>query len=151
MATAGKMPDRPEQTLDQLGDWAAGLEAKVQRYQAALEQAEQLQLTATSGDGAISVTVGANGSVVGLDFTSKVRSFPLEEFSRQILTTMRRAQAGIGDRVAEVMNEHLGDDDDAARTVLIESLRDHFSGGPGEQLPVAPGESGGEERDNSPW
>jgi DNA-binding protein YbaB len=151
MTTAGKMPDRPEKTLEQLGDWAVGLEEKVQRYQAAQDQAEQLRLTATSGDGAISVTVGANGSVVDLDFTSKVRSFPLEEFSQQILTTMRRAQAGIGDRVAEVMNEHLGDEDDAARAVLIESLRGHFSGGPGEQPPVTPRESGGEERDNGPW
>ncbi len=150
MTTAGKMPDRPENALDQLGDWAAGLEAKVQQYQAAQEQAEQLRLTATSGDGAISVTVGANGSIVDLDFTSKVRSFPLEEFSRQILTTMRRAQAGISERVAEVMDEHLGADDDAARAVLIESLRDHFSGGPGEQPPMTR-DSGGEERDNSPW
>jgi hypothetical protein len=81
-------------------------------------------LTATSGDGAISVTVAANGSVIDLAFTNSVKSFQLAELSQQILATMRRAQAGITDRVAEVMNEQLGTDDDAARTALVDSLRD---------------------------
>jgi len=99
----GDLVQDPDETIRRMDDWAAGFAAKAQRYQAAQEQTERLRLTATSADGAVSVTVGADGTVTDLTFSNKVKSFPLEELSRQILTTMRRAQSGIADRVAGVM------------------------------------------------
>jgi DNA-binding protein YbaB len=136
----GDLMRDPEQTIRRMDDWVAGFAAKAQRYQAAQEQTERLRLTATSADGAVSVTVGADGTVTDLTFTNKVKSFPLEELSRQILTTMRRAQSGIADRVAGVMAEQLGDEDRETRTALLDTLRGRFPDPdePDDQQPPAP-------------
>jgi DNA-binding protein YbaB len=136
----GDLMRDPDETIRRMDDWAAGFAAKAERYQAAQEETERLRLTATSSDGAVSVTVGADGTVTDLTFSNKVKSFPLEELSRQILTTMRRAQSGIADRVAGVMAEQLGDEDRETRGALLDSLRGRFPDPdePDEQPPAAP-------------
>lgn len=147
----GDLMRDPEETIRRMDDWAAGFAAKAERYQAAQEETERLRLTATSSDGAVSVTVGADGTVTDLTFSNKVKSFPLEELSRQILTTMRRAQSGIADRVAGVMAERLGDEDRETRSALLDNLRGRFPdpdepdepAPPAEPGPVPPSPSGG--------
>ncbi|OOC07172.1 YbaB/EbfC family nucleoid-associated protein [Amycolatopsis azurea] len=116
-------PDEAQRKMDQ---WAAGLEEKAQRYAAAQERTEQLRLTATSSDGAVKVTVGADGGVTAIDFGNKARTYPMEELSRQILATMHQAQAGIANQVAEVMQESLGDEDQETRELMIGTLRSRF-------------------------
>lgn len=123
----GDLMRDPDETIRRMDDWAAGFAAKAERYQAAQAETERLRLTASSADGAVSVTVGADGTVTDLTFSNKVKSFPLEELSRAILTTMRRAQSGIAERVAGVMSEQLGDEDRETRTALLDSLRGRFS------------------------
>ena len=177
----GDLMRDPDEAIRRMDDWAAGFAVKAQKYQAAQEQTERLRLTASSPDGAVSVTVGADGTVTDLTFSNKVKSFPLEELSRQILTTMRRAQSGIADRVAGVMAEQLGDEDRETRTVLLDNLRGRFPDlddpgdqqAPAEPGPVPPSPSGGaavppssaappassprrrpavsEDEDNNPW
>jgi DNA-binding protein YbaB len=122
----GDLMRDPDETIRRMDDWAAGFAAKAERYQAAQEQTERLRLTASSGDGAVSVTVGADGAVTDLTFSNKIKSFPLDELSRTILTTMRRAQSGIAERVAGVMTEQLGDEDRETRTLLLDNLRGRF-------------------------
>ena len=149
----GDLMRDPEETIRRMDDWAAGFAAKAERYQAAQEQTERLRLTATSSDGAVSVTVGADGTITDLTFTNKVKSFPLDELSRQILTTMRRAQSGIADRVAGVMADQLGDEDRETRAALLDTLRGRFPdpdepddpapGTPPPPVPPSPSPSGG--------
>ncbi|WP_410667382.1 YbaB/EbfC family nucleoid-associated protein [Amycolatopsis sp. cmx-4-68] len=147
----GDLMRDPEETIRRMDDWAAGFAAKAERYQAAQEETERLRLTASSSDGAVSVTVGADGTVTDLTFSNKVKSFPLEELSRQILTTMRRAQAGIADKVAGVMAEQLGEEDRETRTALLDTLRGRFpdpdepddAPPPAEPGPVPPSPAGG--------
>ncbi len=170
----------PDEAIRRMDDWAAGFAAKAQRYQAAQEETERLRLTATSSDGAVSVTVGADGTVTDLTFSNKVKSFPLDELSRAILTTMRRAQSGIAEKVAGVMSEQLGDEDRETRTLLLDNLRGRFPDPdepedqpPAEPPPAPPSPSGGaatpppsagpatpprrgtaadpDEQDNNPW
>lgn len=162
----GDLVQDPDEAIRRVDDWAAGFAAKAQRYQAAQEQTERLRLTATSGDGAVSVTVGADGTVTDLTFSNKVKSFPLDELSRAILTTMRRAQSGIADRVAGVMSEHLGDEDQETRAAMLDGLRGRFPDPdePDEQPPADPPPSSApgtpprranavdpDEQDNNPW
>ena len=136
----GDLMRDPDEAIRRMDDWAAGFAVKAQKYQAAQEQTERLRLTASSPDGAVSVTVGADGTVTDLTFSNKVKSFPLEELSRQILTTMRRAQSGIADRVAGVMAEQLGDEDRDTRSALLDSLRGRFpeQDDPGAAPPAPP-------------
>jgi len=116
-------PDEAQRRMD---EWAQGFAKKAERYQAAQEQTEQIRLTATSGDGAVKVTVGADGGVTDLVFSNKARSFPLPELSATILSTMHRAQADIANRVATVMAENLGDEDVETRSLMLDSLRSRF-------------------------
>ncbi|WP_370963722.1 YbaB/EbfC family nucleoid-associated protein [Amycolatopsis sp. cg9] len=147
----GDLMRDPDEAIRRMDDWAAGFAAKAERYQAAQEETERLRLTASSPDGAVSVTVGADGTVTDLTFSNKVKSFPLEELSRQILTTMRRAQSGIAERVAGVMAERLGDEDRETRAALLDTLRGRFPDPdepeeqqpPASPPPVPPAPSGG--------
>ncbi|MEC3980722.1 YbaB/EbfC family nucleoid-associated protein [Amycolatopsis sp. H20-H5] len=131
----------PDEAIRRMDQWAQGFADKAQRYQAAQERTEQLRLTATSSDGAVRVTVGADGGVTGLEFSNKARSFPLDELSRQILATMHRAQSGIADQVAGVMAEQLGDEDPETRSLVLDNLRSRFPD---------PDEEPGDEPDDGP-
>lgn len=122
----GSFARDPDEAQRQIDQWAQGFAAKAERYQAARAETEQLRLSATSPGGAVKVTVGADGGVTALEFTNKVRSIPLEELSAQILSTMRRAQAGIATQVSEVMTEKLGDEDQETRSLLLDNLRTRF-------------------------
>jgi DNA-binding protein YbaB len=143
----GSFARDPDEAQRQMDQWAQGFAAKAERYQAAQAQTEQLRLTATSSGGAVKVTVGADGGVTDLEFTNKARSIPLEELSSQILSTMRRAQAGIATQVSEVMTEQLGDEDQETRSLLLDNLRSRFpeqdeDGTPADDAPFAAPEAG---------
>lgn len=134
----GDLMRDPEEAQRRMDQWAEGLAEKAQRYQAAQERTEQLRLTASTPDGAIKVTVGADGGVTDLEFSAKARTYPLDELSRQILGTMHRAQSGITDRVAEVMQDSLGDEDRETRSLMLGTLRSKFPEIEDEQPPPAP-------------
>ncbi|MDT8912495.1 YbaB/EbfC family nucleoid-associated protein [Amycolatopsis sp. PS_44_ISF1] len=122
----GDLMRDPDEAIRRMDEWAAGFARKAERYAAAQEETERLRLTASSPDGTVRVTVGADGVVSDLVFSSKTRTMPPEELSRMVLETMRRAQSGITERVAEVMTEQLGDEDQETRGLLLGSLRDRF-------------------------
>jgi DNA-binding protein YbaB len=129
MTSAGGLGDLirdPDDAIRRMDEWAAGFARKAERYAAAQQETEQLRLTATSQDGTVKVTVGADGVVSDLVFSSRTRTIPPEELARMVLDTMRRAQANITERVAEVMGRQLGDEDPDTRAVMLDSLRDRF-------------------------
>ncbi|GAA1026596.1 MULTISPECIES: YbaB/EbfC family nucleoid-associated protein [Amycolatopsis] len=129
MTSAGGLGDLirdPDDAIRRMDEWAAGFARKAERYAAAQQETEQLRLTATSPDGTVKVTVGADGVVSDLVFSSRTRTIPPEELSRMVLETMRKAQSGITDRVAEVMGRSLGDEDPDTRAVMLDSLRNRF-------------------------
>ncbi|HEX6351405.1 YbaB/EbfC family nucleoid-associated protein [Actinophytocola sp.] len=140
--------------------WAQGFADKARRYQAAQQQTERLRLTASSANGVVRVTVGADGNVTGLELNNKVRTMPPEDLAAQILDTMRRAQAGIADRVSEVMTAQLGDEDQQTRAELLGNLRSRFprqedEAEEEEETPPPPPPAGkpaaADDEDNSPW
>ncbi|HWD02578.1 MAG TPA: YbaB/EbfC family nucleoid-associated protein [Amycolatopsis sp.] len=156
MTSAGGLGDLirdPDEAIRRMDEWAAGFARKAERYAAAQQETERLRLTASSPDGTVRVTVGADGVVSDLVFGSKTRTMPPEELARMVLTTMRRAQSGITERVAEVMTENLGDEDPETRTALLSNLSSRFpkpddpEDGPGDEpeppAPVPPAPSGG--------
>jgi DNA-binding protein YbaB len=152
----------PDDVMASVDRWAQGLADKAQRYQAAQQETEQLRLTASSANGVVRVTVGADGNVTGLELGNKVRTMPPEDLAAQILDTMRRAQAGIADRVSEVMTAQLGDEDQQTRAEMLGSLRTRFprqDDEPEEEEtpPTPPPPPNGkraaapDDEDNSPW
>lgn len=131
----------PDEAMRRVNDWAAGFARKAERYAAAKERTEQLKLSAASPDGTVRVTVGADGVVSDLAFSAKTRTIPPDELARMVLATMRRAQAGITERVAEVMNEEIGDEDRETRAALLGALSARFDPEDPEDGPPAPPET----------
>jgi DNA-binding protein YbaB len=149
----------PDEIMAGIDRWAQGFADKAQRYQAAQQQTEQLRLTASSANGVVRVTVGADGNVTALELGNKVRTMPPEDIAAQILDTMRRAQSGIAERVSEVMTAQLGDEDQETRAEMLGTLRTRFprlEEEEEEEAPPPPQQNGSrdaaqDDEDNSPW
>lgn len=133
-AAAGRDPEAAVRGIE---SWAQGFADKARRYQEAQAETEQLRFVATSPEGGIRVTVRADGSVSELELNDRVRPLPLPQLSAAILSTMRKAQAGIADGVGSVMSEHLGGEDLQTRAVLLTNLRDRFPDEPMDLVPSA--------------
>ncbi|WP_158890974.1 YbaB/EbfC family nucleoid-associated protein [Amycolatopsis anabasis] len=170
MTTAGGFGDLmrdPDQAEARIDAWAQQFADKAQRYQAVQQRTAEIRLTSTSPDGAVRVTVRSDGSVTDLSFGDRARTIPLEELSGKILDTMRRAQAGIADQVAEVLAEQLGDEDQQTRSLMLGELRSRFPDPDAEEEPPAepetpaadPGTPSGatrppaaeDDEENNPW
>ncbi|MFD4193770.1 YbaB/EbfC family nucleoid-associated protein [Amycolatopsis thermoflava] len=156
----GELMRDPDEAAARMNAWAQGLAEKAERYRAAQARTEEIRLTSANTDGSVRVTVRADGSVTDLDLSGRARTMPLDELSAQILATMRRAQAGIAARVAEVMQEEVGDEDPQTRSLLVDNLRSRFpdpdAGEDDEQAAAEPAEERPQARtdddeENNPW
>ncbi|MEU4805572.1 YbaB/EbfC family nucleoid-associated protein [Actinosynnema sp. NPDC023587] len=116
----------PDEAEARMSTWARGFAEKAARYREVGERTEALRLTASSPDGAVRVTVRADGGLVDLEFGDRARSVPLDRLSGLVMATVRQAQAGIADRVAEVMSDGLGDEDSRTRALVVDNLRTRF-------------------------
>jgi DNA-binding protein YbaB len=103
---------------DSLARWVAAGKAKAARFQQMRAGVAQIAVTETSSDGVVTVTVDAGGNVTDLRVTDGASGWPGTKISTVVLTTMRRAQAKLADRVAEVMTGTVGDEPSALDAVL---------------------------------
>jgi hypothetical protein len=92
--------------------------------------------SADGDEGAIRVTVASSGNVIGLELDDRVRRYSGAELAAAILKVMRRAQAGLVDRVAAAIEETVGAGSATGRAVL-DSFAGRFAADP-EQVPRAP-------------
>ncbi|MGQ0838438.1 YbaB/EbfC family nucleoid-associated protein [Actinokineospora sp.] len=114
------------QTEQELRRWAADVEAKAQRYHRMQNEVAQVSVVESDRDEVVRVTVDATGAVTDLVISD--RCYELSggaELAALVLTTMRRAQSRITERVSEVMARTVGDD---AQTVaaVVGSYRERF-------------------------
>jgi hypothetical protein len=95
-----------------------------------------LTSTADGDDGAIRVTVASSGNVTGLELDDRVQGYSGADLAAAILQVMRRAQAGLLDRVAAAVKETVGADSETGRAVL-DNFAQRFAAN-AEQAPSAP-------------
>ncbi|WP_190822129.1 YbaB/EbfC family nucleoid-associated protein [Saccharopolyspora pogona] len=98
--------------------WAANVEAKAERYQQMQQQVTAVRASAESRDGVVRVTVDSAGAVTDLQITDDARRMSGAGLTEAVLTTMRHAQAGLRDQVAEVMSATVGDDPETVNAVM---------------------------------
>ncbi|GLZ29286.1 hypothetical protein Lesp02_14760 [Lentzea sp. NBRC 105346] len=150
----GEVVRDPEEAEARMAAWAKGFEEKAARYRAVGEQTEALRLTASSPNGAVRVTVRADGSLTGIEFGDRARTIPLEHLPSMIMDTVHRAQSGIAGRVAEVMAEGLGDEDLQTRSMMLDNLRERFPELETDENDEEPAQVRDDVRDdeeNEPW
>jgi YbaB/EbfC DNA-binding family protein len=115
------------------------LESSADTSRAAAALADRIATLTSSADGdrgAIRVTVAGSGNLTGLELDDRVQAYPGADLAAAILRVMRRAQAGLVDRVAGAVEDTVGTDSDTGRTVL-DSFAQRFATTP-EEPPSAP-------------
>ncbi|PKW19528.1 YbaB/EbfC family nucleoid-associated protein [Saccharopolyspora spinosa] len=125
-------------TEEEIRRWAAGVQAKAERYQQMQQQVTAVTASAESRDGVVRVTVDSAGAVTDLQITDDARRMSGAGLAEAVLTTMRQAQAGIRDQVAEVMSATVGDDTETVNAVMSayqERFPDPEAGERAEQPP----------------
>jgi DNA-binding protein YbaB len=90
--------------------WVAQAKAKAERYQEMRVQAQQISVTLTEGP--VTVTIDSSGNVTSL----RVKDH--DELANAVLLAMRRAQAALPEKLAEVMAETIGDDKQTVDTIV---------------------------------
>ncbi|WP_086663739.1 YbaB/EbfC family nucleoid-associated protein [Lentzea kentuckyensis] len=105
-------------------DWERDADRKAARYQEMAREAGQISITAAAADGAVTVTVGANGIPTHVAMTDAVRRLPPDRIAAAVLEAMRGAQAQFPGRLAEIMAQTVGED--STTRYLLDQARTTF-------------------------
>ena len=103
----GGDPADVERNLD---EWVAGFEQKAARYQELQHEVDDVRISETSPNGAVTVTIDASGVLVDAKFTDRVLNTSPDELGRQLLLAVGQAKAKIAGRVREVAGQVVGDE-----------------------------------------
>ncbi|TQS42640.1 YbaB/EbfC family nucleoid-associated protein [Cryptosporangium phraense] len=123
---------------DWVRNWSAAASERAERTMQMAEEVAGLSVSARSAG--VVVTVTASGAVTDLRLTDAVRGWPVDRLAADILTTMRRAQAELAGRVAEIAARTVGPDSETARTI-VRSYQARFPS-PDEGAAFRPGDGG---------
>jgi hypothetical protein len=121
-----------EASPDATRSWSAQVAGRTEAAAALADRVATLTSSADGGDGAIRVTLASSGVLTGLELDDSVQRLPGRDLAAEILLVIRRAQAGLVDRVATAVDETVGADTETGRAVL-----DSFA----QRFPVDPDES----------
>jgi DNA-binding protein YbaB len=115
----------PDQTERRLSQWARGFADKAERFRAMRTHVEQVQVTESSRDGAVRVTVDARGALTDLAFTDRIREMSPPEVAAQVMACLRRAQQQLAPLVHDAMQATVGADEPLVGNV-VSSYRERF-------------------------
>lgn len=119
-----------------LDHWIADAEAQAARYQQLSAGVAQVSVRESSPDGLITVTVNAGGVVTDLRISERATGMPGPQLATAVLATMRRAQARIAGRVAELMRTTVGEDT-ALQDAVLRNYHEAFPAPPEPGRPAA--------------
>ncbi len=125
-------PDEMERRLSQ---WAQGFAEKAEQFHAMRTQVERVQVTESSRDGAVRVTVDSRGTLTDLAFTERIREMSPPDLAAQVMTCLRRAQQQLAPLIQDAMQATVGGEKPLVETVVSgyrerfgDDLRPHTSG-----------------------
>ncbi len=104
----------PHQLLD---DYEQRTAALLERAEEAKAQIAGLTGSATSSDGAVTVSVSAGGALLSLSFSAKADDMPKDRLAALVMSTAKRAQAQAVGQIATIMAPVIGENSDAMRFV----------------------------------
>lgn len=103
--------DRLVSRIEALDTVTARNQARAERYQQMTEQLRQVEGSAISPDGVVSVVAKPGGTISSVTFTDDVREAEPDRLSALVTHTIAAAQADTARRQAEIVRENLGDDE----------------------------------------
>jgi len=123
-------------------DWSASVADRAAKAQAMSEQVGQLSVSASSSDGSVEVTVAGSGAMTNLRLGESTRKWTADQTAAEILAVMRRAQAKLANRVAEIAADTVGAESETGRAVVSSFER---------RFPEPPSEDGENRDDSGDW
>ncbi len=108
----------PDQAERQLSQWAQGFADKAQRFDAMRAEVEQIQVTESSADGAVRVTIDSSGAPIDLALTDKIGGMPPSEVAALVMACMRRAQQQLAGQVRHAMAATVGAEEPVVEHVV---------------------------------
>ncbi|MGH3781452.1 MAG: YbaB/EbfC family nucleoid-associated protein [Pseudonocardiaceae bacterium] len=125
----------PEEMERRLSKWAQGFADKAEQFHAMRTHVEQVQVTESSRDGAVRVTVDSRGALTHLAFTDRIREVSPPELAAQVMICLRRAQQQLAPLVQGAMQATVGGEEPLVDHVVSgyrerfgEDLGQHSSG-----------------------
>jgi len=112
--------DAAERLVD---DWQAGFEQRAAQARDLAARLAGLTASARSDDGLVTVTVGPDGAMTGLELDERVRRKPAAETAGQILATLAAAQADLTAQATTATEETVGADSETGKAVLASLTR----------------------------
>ena len=112
--------DAAERFVD---DWQAGIEQRAAQARDLAARLAGLTAAARSDDGFITVTVGPDGAMTGLELDEEVRRKPAAQTARQILSTLAAARADLTTQATTVTEETVGADSETGKAVIASLTR----------------------------
>ncbi|QFZ21300.1 YbaB/EbfC family nucleoid-associated protein [Saccharothrix syringae] len=125
--------------------WEQEAEQKAARYQEMSREVQQISITASAADGAVTVTVGANGIPSAVTMTDGVRKLAPDRIAAAVMEAMTRAQSRYPERLAEVMAATVGENQ--TTRYLLDQAREHFPAAEGDGPPRPPRPAGDDDDD----
>jgi DNA-binding protein YbaB len=104
----------PKQIVD---SYTQDVSALAERAVEAREQIRHLAGTASSQDGAVTVTVNGGGALQSLSFGPAADEMPRSRLAAMVMSTAQRAQAQASQQILAIMTPLVGEDSDAMRFV----------------------------------
>lgn len=112
-------------------NWERDAAERARRYEQLREQVEQISITESVAQGAVSVTVGANGVPTDVSMTDGVRKMSPDEIAANVVRAMRKAQAKYPQRLQEITAATVGED--ATTRHLLATAAERFPESPAEE------------------
>jgi DNA-binding protein YbaB len=106
-----------------IDDWQAAIEQRAAQARELAARLAALTATARSDDNLVTVRVGADGRLTGLELDERVRRRPAADTAAQILATLAAAQADLTAQATTVTEETVGADSETGRAVLASLTR----------------------------
>jgi DNA-binding protein YbaB len=111
----GRDLDEAERLVD---DWQAGFEERAAQARELAARLGALTASVRSDDGFVSVTVGPSGALVDLELDEEIRQQPAATTAREILATLRAAQAALTSAATAVTAETVGAESETGKAVI---------------------------------
>ncbi|WP_245589660.1 YbaB/EbfC family nucleoid-associated protein [Amycolatopsis balhimycina] len=105
----------PEVAVNRIEPASAGMPEIARRAAEAKAQLERIAATATSPDGAVTVTVNTSGALQELAFGPRADELPRARLAASVVATAKRAQVQAAQQLATVMAPVIGPDSDAMK------------------------------------
>lgn len=104
-------------------EWQEGAADKAEKFGRMQQRVQQITVTETTRDGAIQVTVSANGMLTDLRLSDQANNRPMPKLGAEIMRTIQTAQSKIPDLMQQAVEETVGLQDAAAQHVISQARK----------------------------